>query len=172
MKRLIALILVCALLAGCTPQVSDNSNTDATINTTQPHQYVIQETVPEIANLDDVNLLPYVEDQVYTNLVHELDNEAYFVENVSAVYISKEYLEEVAYNSQENIYFGFTLSELDAVFEGTRYIFTLGDDGQTVVTEFQKYDDTYEQVLKNIAIGTGVILVCVTVSIVTAGAAA
>lgn len=172
MKRLIALILVCALLAGCTPQVNTDNSTDATTSTTQPQQYAIQEIVPEFANLDDVDLLTYVEDQVYTNLVHELDNEAYFVENVSAVYISKEYLEEVAYNSQENIYFGFTLSELDAVFEGTRYVFTLGEDGQTIVTEFQKYDDTYEQILKNIAIGTGVILVCVTVSVVTAGAGA
>ena len=51
-------------------------------------------------------------------------------------------------------------------------MFTLGDDGQTVVTEFQKYDDTYDQMLKNVAIGTGVILVCVTVSIVTYGAGA
>ena len=51
-------------------------------------------------------------------------------------------------------------------------MFTLGDDGQTIVTEFQKYDDTYDQILKNVAIGTGVILICVTVSIVTYGAGA
>ena len=86
--------------------------------------------------------------------------------------MSSDVLEEVAYNSQENIYFGYTLSELDSYFQGTRYVFTLGDDGQTVVTEFQKYDDTYDQILKNVAIGTGVILVCVTVSIVTYGAGA
>lgn len=29
----------------------------------------------------------------------------------------------------------------------------------------KKYDDTYEQVIKNVAIGTGVILVCATVSV-------
>lgn len=172
MKRLIVLILVCVLLAGCSPQAYYNNVADPSVSTTPSKQYVVQEFVPQFSNLDDANLLTYVEDQVYTNLVHELNNEAYFIENIDAIYISKEYLEEIAYNSQENIYFGFTLSEIDAVFEGTRYVLTLGEEGQTVVTEFQKYDNTYEQVLKNIAIGTGVILVCVTVSTVTAGAGA
>ena len=172
MKRLIALILVCALLAGCTPQVNNGgteSNTSAT-ETQQTIEYTFtEEGMPAFTGLDDTALLTYMEDSIYTNLVTELDNEMYFVENVSAVYISKEYLEEVAYNSQENIYFGYTLSELDAYFQGTRYVFTLGDDGQTIVTEFQEYDDTYEQILKNVAIGTGVILICVTVSVVSGG---
>ena len=171
MKRLIALILVCALLAGCTAQVN-NSITDPATSTTETQQMVentFAEEMPDFTGLDDAALLTYMEDSIYTNLVTELDNEMYFVENVSAVYISKEYLEEIAYNSQENIYFGYTLSELDACFQGTRYVFTLGDDGQTTVTEFQKYDDTYEQILKNVAIGVGVILVCVTVSVVTGG---
>lgn len=172
MKRLIALILVCALLAGCTPQASK----DGTISTTDTQQSVettfTEVAMPEFTGLDDTTLLTYMEDSIYTNLVTELDNEMYFVENVSAVYISKEYLEEIAYNSQENIYFGYTLAELDAYFQGTRYVFTLGDDGQTTVTEFQEYDDTYDQILRNVAIGTGVILICVTVSIVTYGAGA
>ena len=172
MKRLIALILVCAMLVGCTPQV-DNSGaepTTSTIATQQTVEYTFtEEGMPEFTGLDDSALLTYMEDSIYTNLVTEMDNEMYFVENVSAVYISKEYLEEVAYNSQENIYFGYTLSELDAYFQGTRYVFTLGDDGQTIVTEFQEYDDTYEQILKNVAIGTGVILICVTVSVVSGG---
>lgn len=172
MKRLIALILVCALLAGCTPQVN-NSGTESNTSMTETQQTVeysfTEEGMPEFTGLDDTALLTYMEDSIYTNLVTELDNEMYFVENVSAVYISKEYLEEVAYNSQENLYFGYTLSELDAYFQGTRYVFTLGDDGQTIVTEFQEYDDTYEQILKNVAIGTGVILICVTVSVVSGG---
>lgn len=172
MKRLIVLILVCALLAGCTPQVN-NSSTDPTTSMTEVQQTIeytfTEEDMPEFTGLDDTALLTYLEDTVYTNLVTELDNEMYFVENVSAIYISKEYLEEVAYNSQENIYFGYTLSELDAYFQGTRYVFTLGDDGQTIVTEFQEYDDTYDQILKNVAIGTGVILICVTVSVVSGG---
>lgn len=176
MKRLIALILACALLTGCTPQTNSDGIQEETTApaTSQPESSYsfTEEEPPEFSDLADVNLLPYLEDSIYSELVTALNSEDYFVENVNAIYISKEYLEEVAYNSQENIYFGYTLSELDSYFQGTRYVFTLGDDGQTVVTEFQKYDDTYDQMLKNVAIGTGVILVCVTVSIVTYGAGA
>lgn len=176
MKRLIALILACALLTGCTPQTNSDGiqeETTAPAKSQPESSYSFtEEEPPEFSDLNDVNLLPYLEDSIYSELVTALNSEDYFVENVNAIYISKEYLEEVAYNSQENIYFGYTLSELDSYFQGTRYVFTLGDDGQTVVTEFQKYDDTYDQMLKNVAIGTGVILVCVTVSIVTYGAGA
>ena len=176
MKRLIAMILVCTLLTGCVPRRNSDSSQDifsipASTQPERPYSFTEEET-PEFSGLDDATLLPYLEDRVYLELVTTLNNEGYFVENVSAIYISKEYLEEIAYNSQENIYFGYTLSELDSYFQGTRYVFTLGDDGQTIVTEFQKYDDTYDQILKNVAIGTGVILICVTVSIVTYGAGA
>ena len=121
-------------------------------------------------SLNDPKLLQYVEDSVYSDLVAEFASEDYIIENVQATYVSKEYLEEISYNSQANVFFGYTLAELDAQFQGTRYIFTLGDDGTTVVQPFEGYDDTYEKVLKNVAIGTGVILVCVTVSVVTGGA--
>lgn len=176
MKRLIALILACALLTGCVPQTNSDGSQEETTTpaTSQPESAYsfTEEEPPEFSDLADVNLLPYLEDSIYSELVTALNSEDYFVENVNAIYISKEYLEEAAYNSQENIYFGYTLSELDSYFQGTRYVFTLGGGGQTVVTEFQKYDDTYDQMLKNVAIGTGVILVCVTVSIVTYGAGA
>lgn len=123
-------------------------------------------------SLNDPNLMRYVEDTVYSNLVNQLDSDKYFVENVEAVYISKEYLDELAYNSQENIYFGYKLSELDEAFQGEKYIFTLGENGQTDVVPFEEYDDTYDKVIRNVAIGTGVILLCVTVSVVTGGVGA
>ena len=131
------------------------------------------DSVPEkelaFKGLNDPMLLQYVEDSVYSDLVNEFSSEDYIIENVKATYVSKEYLEEVSYNSQTNIFFGYTLAELDAQFYGTRYIFTLGDNGETTVIPFENYDDTYEKVLKNVATGAGVILVCVTVSVVTGG---
>lgn len=131
-------------------------------------------SVPEagFSGMNDPNLLRYTEDTIYESLVSALDSEGYFVENVSAIYISQEYIDELAYNSQANIYFGYTLQELAEQFQGKKYVFTLGDDGTTIVTEFEDYDDTYDRALKNVAIGTGVILVCVTVSVVTAGTGA
>ncbi len=121
--------------------------------------------------LDDQKLLRYMEDAIYAQLVRELDSEDYFVEHVEAIYISKEYLEELAYNSQENIFFGYTWSQLEAQFQGNRFAFTLGPDGQTAVRKLEEYDDTLDQVIKNVAIGTGVILICVMVSAVTGGTA-
>lgn len=176
MKRIIALILSAAmLLAGC-GQVQPQPQSQA------------EETIPEISepatdtgssgsiepqytSLDDPQLLAHVEDLVYRDAVTALNSDEYFIENVSAVYVSKEYLDEVAFNSQSNIYFGYTLAELDDIFQGTKYIFTLSDDGTTSVESLQEIEDaSTETMLKNVAIGTGVILICVTISAVSAGA--
>ncbi|MCC8102586.1 MAG: HNH/ENDO VII family nuclease [Clostridiales bacterium] len=126
----------------------------------------------DFPELDDAELLLYVENTVYSDLIDQLEDGEYFVENVSATYISKEYLEEVAYNSQANIYFGYTLEELEDESQGTKFVFTLGDDGTTTVQAFEDYDDTYDQIVRNVAVGTGVILVCVTVSAVSGGVGA
>lgn len=123
-------------------------------------------------DLNDETLLRFIEDSVYSDLVSQLDSEDYFVESVNTIYVSQEYLEELAYNSQANIYFGYTLDEINKLFQGTKYVFTLNENGETEVIPFEEYyDDTFDTVVKNVAIGTGVILVCVTVSVVTAGAA-
>lgn len=132
----------------------------------------INPDVPEFSGIDDVDLLRYVQDNIYNELVKELDNEEYFVENVNAIYISKEYLEEVSFNSQSNVFFGYTLDELNEQFDGVQYAFGLGDDSTTIVYEIEDYDDTYEKIIKDVAIGTGVILICVTVSAVSGGAGA
>ena len=133
----------------------------------------VEDYEPQYDSLDDEDLLAHIEDLVYRDTVTALDSDEYFVENVSAIYISKEYLDEVAFNSQANIYFGYTLAELDEIFQDTKYIFTLSDDGTTTVQELQEIEDVAtETMLKNVAIGTGVILICVTISVVSAGAGA
>ena len=143
MKKLCSLLLALVLLAGC----------------------ALGESAPEFRRMGDAALLPYLENSLYEQLVSDLDSSDYFVENVQAVYISQEYLDELAFNSQENVYFGYTLSELNAQFQGEKYIFTLGENNETVVVPWTDYDDAYDRVIRNVAIGTGVILVCVTVSV-------
>ncbi len=175
MKRILALLLSVALvLTGCSNAVENKENidTDSAVDTQQD---IIEwiEVQHEYDSLDDTQLLAHIEDMVYRETVNSLSDSEYLVENVNAVYISKEYIEELTYNSQANVYFGNTLSELDELFQGTRYIFTLGEDGQTTVQPLEAIEDkATETMLKNVAIGTGVILVCVTVSVVTAGAGA
>lgn len=159
MKKILSVLLIFSLLL-CSFNAAIATETQLPVG-----------SVPEagFSGMNDPNLLRYTEDIIYQNLVTSLDSEEYFVENVSAVYISQEYIDELAYNSQANIYFGYTLQELSEQFQGKKYVFTLGDDGTTIVTEFEDYDDTYDRALKNVAIGTGVILVCVTVSVVSGG---
>ena len=178
MKRIIALFLCMALiLTGCsqpqTQTTSPENEPDNTVSSLAVEPVVWEDVELHYNALDDALLLAHIEDLIYSETIIALDSEEYFVEGVNAVYISKEYLEEVAFNSQSNIYFGYTLDDLDALFQGTRYIFTLGENGNTTVQELQEIEDvTTETILKNVAIGTGVILVCVTVSVVSAGVGA
>ena len=175
MKRVLALLLsLVMLLSGCAQSKpaskasSASSVTDSVSESYTPRMTVWQDDVPQYTSLNDTDLLAHVEDLVYRDTVSALNSADYLVSDVSAVYVSKEYLEELDYNSQSNIYFGYTLDELDAQFQGKRYVFTLGDNGKTIVQPLETIDDnTTETMLKNVAIGTGVILVCVTVSSVT-----
>ena len=132
---------------------------------------VEQEVTSQYKKLNDPELLRYVEDSVYADLVDRLDSSEYFVENISTVYISKEYLDELDYNSKSNVFFGYTIADLDRQFQGKRYVFTLGENGETTVKPLEEYDDTTEKIIKNVATGAGVILICVTVSVVTGGTA-
>ena len=119
--------------------------------------------------LNSPGILQYTEDQIYSRLSEELGSEDYIIDNVKAIYISEEYLEELAFNSEENIFFGYKLSEIQEDFKENGYYFTLGEDNTTVIKKLEAYDDTFERVIRNLAIGTGVILVCVTVSVATGG---
>lgn len=174
---LLSLLLILSVLQGCTAK--NNDLAESSENETAVEETVStklqnnnNDDIPEFESLSDPKLTAYMEDAVYAEVLNHLDTDKYIVENVQAVYISKEYLEEAAYNSKSNIYFGYTKDELDNQFAGTKYVFTLGDDGKTTVKEFEPYDDTYDKILLNIAIGTGVILVCVVLTVVTDGAGA
>lgn len=197
MKKIVAFLLSSVLIfTGCvSPTVASEPSNKSTNNTLQESldevetenseeeitQNDLIDNVTQTDNaekeldfngLDDPELLSYVENAVYENTINELDSNDYFVEQVKTIYLSQEYLEESAYNSQSNIFFGYTLEELEEQFQGKRYVFTLGEDGQTEVRELEEiYDDTYDKVIKNVATGSGVILVCVTVSLVTANMA-
>ena len=164
-----AFILCLAIgLTGCS-----SSNPDKDTGTISNAKSItnFEESNIEFSGMDDDALLTYVKDKVYEETVNNLDSEKYVVEKVRTTYLSKEYLEETAYNSQPNIYFGYTLEELNGFFQGDRYIFNLSDEGTTTVEKLQEVADAdSQQVIKNVAIGTGVILVCVTVSVVSAGA--
>lgn len=163
MKRTITSLLCCVMLlicACCSTSTSPEEDAQS-----QPQESSIHQVDPAVdfSGLDDTDLLYYLEDYVGGDLENSL-GEDYQIESVSATYVSKEYIEELTYNSTENVYFGYTLSEIESQFKGEPFVFTLGDDGETTIKAFEKYDNTFEQVMKNVAIGTGIILLAVTVS--------
>jgi hypothetical protein len=175
MKRIIALLIsLTLLLSGCVKykDIEEPNSADSMSIEENQEEILDQNKDIEFNSLDDPELLNYVEYTVYKKLVDELQDESYFIENISATYISKEYIEELEYNSKENIYFGYNLKALEDLFDGSKFIFTLGEDGKTIVKEFEEYDDTFEQVMKDVAIGSGVILITVTVSAVSGGTGA
>ena len=173
MKRvIISLILIFSLvLSGCSINIYDSTK-EKDNTTSKPVESTIKEEKTDFSGLNDPKLLPYVEENVYQSVLDNIDTNKYFVENVDAIYISQEYIDELAYNSQTNVFFGYSLADLNKQFEGKRYVFDVDDSGVTKVVPYEDYDDTYDQIIRNVAIGTGVILICVTVSVVSAGAGA
>ena len=188
MKCVIALLLCIALVfSGCSsqpqPQVAESDNVLPETSNVEVAEVEVEETVgfedfepqiiePTYNGLSDQALLDSIEDSIYAEAVAALDSEDYVIEGVNAIYVPKSYLEELAYNSKENVFFGYTLSELDDIFQGQKYYFTLGEDGQTTVRALEERAPLdIDAIVKNVAIGTGVIFVCVTVSALTGGVA-
>lgn len=173
MKKIIALSLfLCVILSSCSFNKSVNNDTGS--NNIQERQATDvvgseDEDVPEFTNLSDPELCSYLEKNIYTDVITTLDSADYLVEDVKATYVSKEYLDELAYNSKSNIYFGYNLEDVEKEFGNEKYIFTCDESGQTVVERYEQYDNTFNQVVQNVAIGTGVVLICATVSVVSAG---
>ena len=159
MKKLIAIWLCLALvLCACnkTENIDESQNVTPTVTVTPTvvpttgaegdgesdleHIGDGEGEMPEFEGLDDPNIPKYLEDEIYASLSAELGEGEYTIESVDAVWLSKEYLEESAYNQLENIYFGYYLSDVEEEFGGMNYVFTLDENGQTTVEEFEEYD--------------------------------
>lgn len=161
MRRLLSIFLAISLIAVCLPGCGVEEDGAGGGD-------FIEEQPASFDNLSDPGLPRYIQDKVYGQLV-ETVGEDYFVENVEAVYWSQEYIDDLIYNSQANVYFGYTLDEIEAAYQGGRYVFTLGENGETVVRPFEAYEDVLGQIIEDVSVGSGVILLCVTVSAVTGG---
>ena len=161
---LISFSLFC--VTGC--NTNNNSKTVDKKTTEEKKEIITYKYEPDFDSLDNEDLLRYVRDDVYSNVVESIPD-GYYVDNVDTAYISQEYLDELEYNSKSNVFFGYSLKDIESVYKDQKYVFTSSDTGETIVQPFESYDETFEKVAKNVAVGTGVILVCVTVSATTVG---
>ena len=143
MKRWIAaalcIVMLCTVFSGCAETLSGKA-AESTKSAVKPPEVDPSGVAPSTAtanvpDLSDANssftsmadpkLLPYLEQNVQNGLQEMVCSAEYRVVGVKAAYVSKEYLDELAYNSKENVFFGYTLSELNERFGGAKYVFTL-----------------------------------------------
>lgn len=170
MKKLLALLLVCSMIVSLRGPLVSNAE-PAIGNEIGFTSFKSLSGLNEI-KVDDPEFSDLTANELYLDIGELLAYEGYGNSEiqVDVSYYPKEYIKTLASNSQENIYFGYKLSELDELFVGKKYYFTCDDSGETTVKEFKPYEDnTYDQVIRNIAIGTGIIVISVTITLASGG---
>ena len=168
-SKLIAFPLCFALaLQGCGVP-AQSSTTDG-----EPAAQETAQTTEDNRKISDAGFVENLQDSVYNLIVDDLDEsgntQQIEVQEVKAVYLSKEYIEQYSFNSKETKFFGSTLGELEAKFGDQKYVFDIDENGKTVCHAVDDFDDTFDQVTKVALVGTGVILISVTIVCVTGGA--
>ena len=168
-KAIVFPLCLALALQGCgvpAQQESGSEKTSTAQETTQP--------VENNQKISDASFVQNLQDSVYDMIVSDLDengNEKQIeVQEVKAVYLSKEYIEQYSFNSKETKFFGSTLGELEAKFGDQKYVFDIDENGKTVCHAVNDFDNTFEQVQQVALLGTGVILISVTILCATSGA--
>lgn len=137
-----------------------------------------QESAQPVASnnqkMSDADFVKKLEDSVYQLIVKDLDENGnrkdLQVQDVKAVYLSKEYLEQYTYNTKETKFFGTTLGELEKKFDKQKYVFDIDENGKTTCHAVGDFDNTFDEVTQAALLGSGVILISVTIVCVTGGA--
>lgn len=162
-SKLIAFPLCFALaLQGCGVP-AQSSTTDE-----EPAAQETVQTTEDNRKISDAGFVENLQDSVYNLIVDDLDEsgntQQVEVKEVKAVYLSKEYIEQYSFNSKETKFFGSTLGELEAKFGDQKYVFDIDENGKTVCHAVNDFDNTFEQVSEVALLGTGVILISVTIA--------
>ncbi len=154
MRRYLAFFLICALaLSACGRGPMPSVETSPTQGTLEP----------EWQDLSDPEALKSMEQSLQTELLSLLSGTDVTVE---AVYVSQEYLEELRYNSQQNLFFGMTLEELQQAFGGQFYGVTYSTEGEPQVTSMEEPSDILGTLARST--GSGKVMVCITLAGVAA----
>lgn len=161
MKKIIALLLCFGFLLSGSANVAAISKSDQGKKSDVVHD----QKVPDDFRSEEFHTR--LESELYRDLIKDLNSEEVFVDSVDSIYESEETVLEREYNSQENIYFGKKLSELEQMYKGDKYTFTLGSDGQTTTERVDdSFDETYRKAAKNVCVSAGIIAVTVTFAFV------
>lgn len=162
MKKLTALLLaLCIFLNGCSVR---NDNPQSSVHERVSGAF---QTVSDAEN-SATEMPGFFDSEFYSEVESVFESCDLTIENIQLQFLSKEYIEELDYNTRENIFFGELLSDLNESYGDKKFIFTL-ENGETVTREFEKYEDIIGDILLEIAVDAALILMEVTISIVTDG---
>lgn len=169
-SKAIAIPLCLALaLQGC--GVPAQTGNDAAPAASQESE---QSVTSDDQKMSDADFVKKLEDSIYQLIVDDLDEndnrKDLQVQDVKAVYLSKEYLEQYTYNTKETKFFGSTLGELEKRFDKQKYVFDIDENGKTTCHAVGDFDNTFDEVTQAALLGSGVILISVTIVCVTGGA--
>ncbi len=101
-----------------------------------------------VPSVSDPGFLQQIGDAVYADVTGLLHSDDYAVTSVSAVFVSREYLEEVRYNSLPNVFFGYSVQELDEQFAGEKYFFTPDENNQMTVRTLETMEKAQPEWLR------------------------
>lgn len=87
--------------------------------------------------INDPALRDYLSEKI-TLLLGDTLSEDMEVVSVETKYLSKEYLEELRYNSEMNVFFGYTAAELSEMLSGDMVYLTIDQDGEVSAQEVQE----------------------------------
>ena len=131
----------------------------------------------DFAGMNDEQYNEIIKEQAYNSILNEIDTTKYFISDFQTTYINQEYLKELEYNSQENLFFSTTLSDIKKLEKetGEQIVLSTDENGKTILTtvdDGENEENTIlNKVIKDVAIGAGVILVAATVASVTSASA-
>ncbi len=164
------------VLVGCNappPQAEIASNGGNTTSNVSDNQQLESQTVLfgddfESCALNSTIMQNYIVSKVTSDLQTEY---GYTVESVASVYYSAEYVEDLSYNSQKNNYFGYDYEQIVSRMQNVNWCFT-EENGRTVVMQVAQTNNVLIPLLKGVAIGSGVVLICTVVSGLAVGVGA
>lgn len=154
--RILSIILICTI---CCCFISCNHS--------QTFEY--DYTNVNFSELSDKNTLYFFQETLEDDLQEYNSN--YIVEYVDCTYYSKEYINELYYNSQKNCYFGYDYDEICSYMNNENWCFTV-ENGETIPSLVISPQNALINTLKKIVAGTGVILICAVISSISAGVGA
>ena len=156
MKSIIVIISILSLLlSGCGRKKDDSAvQNEAT-----------EEPSGEVSEFDSESLQA-IKDQVYAELNEQLPTDEYLVQDVKVIYLSEDEVDNLS--PEDKVYFGFSANGLNDVITSDMAVIEQMDSGEVNVKSEKLLDkEDRTTIIKNLAIGTGIILVCVTVACIT-----